>query len=69
MSIEGKSILIHTTDSKSFAYQLFSIDGRLVDFGKTGAGQKHRIDMKAEPGLYVLRLNDGEYTCSFTLPE
>jgi len=25
--------------------------------------------LKAEPGLYVLRLNNGQYTASFLLPE
>lgn len=69
MSIEGNSILIHTSIIKTFTYQLFSVDGRLVDFGKTGTGQKHRIEMKAEPGLYVLSLNKGEYTYSFALIE
>jgi hypothetical protein len=67
--VEGKSIQIHTSDIKSFAYQLFSIDGRLVDFGETGSGPKHQIELKAEPGLYVLRLNNGQYTASFLLPE
>jgi hypothetical protein len=67
--VEGKSIQIHTSDIKSFAYQLFSIDGRLVDFGETGSGPKHQIELKAEPGLYVFRLNNGQYTASFLLPE
>lgn len=69
LTIEGNSIVIHSSILKTFTFQLFSMDGRLVDFGKTGAGQKHKIGIKAEPGIYVLSLNKGEFTYTFPITE
>jgi len=66
---EGKSVLIETKDKSSFSYAIFSIDGRMIDFGKKINGNIHKIDVNAAPGMYLLRINELEIHFPFWLTE